>query len=251
MADKKYLKFFIGTVIKLTVFLVLCIGARFGFVFAPSPVNKIAPFVFSVLVTCLFLFYIEGNKRSFLSKGYMVENIVTGGAWGIGTAVISPVLFLLLGDVAIVGFPSGFDPRESVYAVMASSLFLSVVIFGYFFHIIQYDFGAIPAVVLSSVVFAVLMGMMRFGSAEGIMAFDEYIASAVAYIPMGIVAGMLILNFGDMRSAAAFLSLNELTQILVSGCITMDNVAAESFMIEIIIMIGSIISLLFALRKRD
>ena len=69
MADTKYGKFVLGSILKLAVFIVLCAGAYIASRFLGSPADKLLPSVMAVIFTFIFLAAVEGGKRSFFSKG--------------------------------------------------------------------------------------------------------------------------------------------------------------------------------------
>lgn len=209
MADFKYGKFVIGTVIKLVMYLALCFAVRIICMrHAPMPWNYIIPPAAAAVITWVFLTYAEGGKRSFFAKGYMVENIVPGAAVGIAAFGVTAAIEWVMGNLKIIGFIPGFDPRFPLYEVFGFMLFAGIVIFGYFFHIIQHDFGIIPAVLLSAIVYCfegrhemplytILLDISGYSSRVYVVIVNLLLTA--------IIAGMAIVYFGDMRSGTAFL----------------------------------------------
>lgn len=211
--DFKYVKFFVGTVIKLLMFLALCFGAMIISRFAHHPLDKIIPSAAAACFTFIFLAAAEGGKRSFFCKGYILENIIPGALWGLGTAAVPALLGLGLGIFSLHAPSGAIDAGESFYAALSIGLFPGIAIFGYFFHIIQIDFGAVPAVIITSLLYGAYMMTLENGFGwfppTGFGAI-----SLVCFCAVGIAAGMLILNLGDMRSAAAYLFACELVSAL-------------------------------------
>lgn len=217
--DFKYIKFFFTTVLKLLMFLVLCFGAAFLCRRANYPLSSIAPPLPAACFTFIFLTAAEGGGRSFFCKGYLLENMIPGALWGLGAAAAGPLLGLGLGALSLHALPDSFDIRDNLYYACGTGLFLSVVIFGYFFHIIQMDFGGVPAVIISALLYGTVITAQGgyFSSAD-----PRQLALTIAYFALiGTAPGLLILNLGDMRSAAAFLFMesfcSSLADDLTSG----------------------------------
>ena len=218
MADKQYAKFFAGSVIKLVMFIVLCAAAAYASErFLPSPFDRLAPTAAAIVISWFFLTVIEGGKRSFFAKGFFLENVVPGGSWGFGTALIGTLIGLAF-KVRYFNWNADIDVTEMFLASVASGLFYSIVIFGYFFHIIRHDFGAIPAVIITSLLYGFFSS---FGVSSGLITYNIIIPSAAYYAVIGAAAGILILQHGDMRSAAAYLFIysaaSELAEAFTTG----------------------------------
>ena len=155
MADTKYGKFVLGSILKLAVFIVLCAGAYIASRFLGSPADKLLPSVMAVIFTFIFLAAVEGGKRSFFSKGYVLENIVPGAVYAIVIYGLSFFVLFVLGETHITGITSGFDLTEIFLKIVKFWLFAGIAVYGYFFHILQKDFGSITAVLLSALLFLI------------------------------------------------------------------------------------------------
>lgn len=220
MDKKKGIGFIAASALKLLAYLLICGAVEFaGSRLAEDGIGRFVPSAAAVVITWLFLTYIEGGRRSFFAKGYILENIFCGGIAGLlGFVVPFAAEWIVTGRVSINGINNAFDIREPLYDVFSQSLFAGIVIFGYFFHIIKQDFGNIPAVVLSAVLYAVYS--IYGNAASGYGAYGGgtdrvwYIAAAVL---TGIGAGFCIINFGDMRSACSFLCLMRFAESLSAG----------------------------------
>ncbi|MCI7767744.1 MAG: hypothetical protein MSJ26_07195 [Oscillospiraceae bacterium] len=207
MADKEYGKFFFGTMIKLGLFLVFCgAGEYLSMRFLPAPYNKLVLPAAAAVITWFFLIVIERNSRSFFAKGYLLRNTMIGGLWGFGAAVAGPLVGLAF-KVRVFNWNADCDFSEIALNSAASGLFLAIVVYGYFYHILISDFGAVPAIIISSAVF----GLLSAADVISGMVTHEILLPAVAYYAViGIAAGMLILGMGDMCAAAAFLFIHQL-----------------------------------------
>ena len=207
MADKAYAKFFLGTMIKLSLFFVLC-GAADYFLpgFVPAPYNKLVPPLAAAFITWFFLTVVEKRSRSFFAEGYFLQNVMVGGLWGFGAAIAGPLVALAFKVRTFNWFPDR-DISDIFYDSAASGLFLAIVVYGYFFHILLSDFGAIPAIIVSSLVYGLLSGAQVF---SGAVTYDILLPAAAYYAIIGIAAGMLIIGIGDMRSAASFLFIHQI-----------------------------------------
>ena len=197
MADTKYGKFVLGSILKLAVFIVLCAGAYIASRFLGSPADKLLPSVMAVIFTFIFLAAVEGGKRSFFSKVY-----------------------------------------------------------GYFFHILQKDFGSITAVLLSALLFMIFAVSQTAGLSsyfDGIS--SEEVIIAIDFFLIGIIAGLLIVRCGDMRSAASFLffyGLCTATAEGIGGAQPILEVSTHGIGIGIVstvIMVGAVISVITAIKK--
>lgn len=206
MADRQYAKFFMGTMIKLSLFIVFCAAASYlSQRLLSSPFDRLVPAAAAVVITWFFLMALEENKRSFFAKGYFLQNFFVGGVWGFGAAVAGPLIGLAFKVREFNWFPD-WDINEMLLNAAASVLFLAIVVYGYFFHILLTDFGAIPAIIISSVVYGLLSAV---GVASGTISHEILLPAAAYYAIIGIGAGMLILGLGDMRSAVAFLFIHQ------------------------------------------
>ncbi|MBQ5332390.1 MAG: hypothetical protein J6K92_03905 [Oscillospiraceae bacterium] len=202
MADRAYGKFFLVTMIKLSFFLILCEAANyFSLRLVPAPFNKLIPPLAAAVITWFFLTVIERNSCSFFAKGYFLQNVIIGGLWGFGAAVAGPLVALAF-NVRQFNWFADCDITKIMLDSAASGLFLAIVVFGYFYHILISDFGAIPAIIISSLIFGLLSAVEVL---SGVVAHDILLPAAAYYAIIGTAAGMLILGMGDMRSAAAFL----------------------------------------------
>lgn len=207
MADIKYGGFVLKTILKLAVYLVICGGTYLlcGR-FAPSPADKIVPVAIAVIVSWFFLTYIEQGKRSFFAKGYMVENIMVGAFAGVLLFVVPMAVEWVLGGVTFSRVNTDFDIREPLTAALTGALFTGIVIYGYFFHIIKSDFGSVPAVIISAMLFTV----SPMNDLYNFVKYDDIPVKPVFILNMfltGIAAGLIILYQGDMRSACGLLCL--------------------------------------------
>ncbi|MGN0638809.1 MAG: hypothetical protein ACI4J0_10595 [Huintestinicola sp.] len=208
MADRRYAKFFAGSVIKLVMFIVLCAAAAYASGrLLPSPFDRLAPAAAGIVISWFFLTVVEGGKRSFFAKGFLVENVVPGGTWGFGVAFAGPLIGLAF-KVRYFNWNADIDITGIFLTAVASGLLSAIVIYGYFFHVIRQDFGAIPAVIISSLLYGFLSA---YEVSSGLITYDIIIPAAAYYTVIGIAAGILILQLGDMRSAAAFLFIYSLT----------------------------------------
>lgn len=208
MADRRYAKFFAGSVIKLVMFLTLCAGADHASrLFLPKPFDSIASAAAAIVISWFFLTVIEGNKRSFFAKGFLVENVVPGGVWGFGTAFAGSLIGLAF-KVRFINWDASPDITEIFLSAISSGLFYGIVIFGYFYHVICQDFGAIPAVIISALLYGLCSA---YGVTSGIITYNIIIPPAAYYAVIGAAAGVLIIRLGDMRSAVSFLFINSLT----------------------------------------
>ncbi|MCM1577420.1 MAG: hypothetical protein NC078_01305 [Ruminococcus sp.] len=218
MNEKKGLGFAVNTFIKLAVYLLICMGIYLLSGLIEGTARHFVPAAAAIGVTWLFLKFMEGGRRSFFAKGYMLENIIQGSVAGIIAAAL-PMVFEALVNKRLVfdGFVSGVDFRLPLYEVFRVSLFAGVVFFGYIFHILQHDAGNVLAVVISTALYT-LFGLfsvsidgggldVTFNSGAGLVCILTLAAS-------GIAAGLCIVNFGDMRSGTAFICLKNLTEIM-------------------------------------
>lgn len=211
MADRRYAKFFAASVIKLVMFLAFCGAADYASRrFLPSPFDSLVSLAAAIVLSWFFLTFIEGNKRSFFAKGFLLENIVPGGVWGFGVAFAGPLIGLAF-KVRFINWDASFDITEVFLSAMSSGLFYGIVIFGYFYHVICQDFGAVPAVIASSVLYGLCSA---YGVSSGIITYDIIIPPAPYFAVIGIAAGVLIIRLGDMRSAVSFLFIYSLTSEL-------------------------------------
>lgn len=214
MADKKYGSFFMGTMIKLSLFLVLCAAAdHFSGRIVPKPFDKLVPALAAVFITWFFLTVIEKRSRSFFASGYLLQNVIIGGLWGLGAAVAGPLIDLAFKVRRFNLFPD-IDLNGIMLDSVATGLFFAIVIYGYFFHILLSDFGAIPAIAVSSLVYGLLSA---FEVMAGYMAYDVLMPAMAYYAILGVAAGMLEIAVGDMRSAAAFLFIYQLMSRICSA----------------------------------
>ncbi|MDE7294081.1 MAG: hypothetical protein K2N72_06625 [Oscillospiraceae bacterium] len=122
MSGKKGIGFAVNTVIKLLVYLVICMAAYVFCGLIDGTARHFAPPVAAAAVTWVFLRFMEGDRRSFFAKGYMLENIVPGAVIGVFAAALPMVTELLLGRLSVDGFTSGADIREPFYEVFRESL---------------------------------------------------------------------------------------------------------------------------------
>ena len=167
MADTKYGKFVLGSILKLAVFIVLCAGAYIASRF-------------------IFLAAVEGGKRSFFSKGYVLENIVPGAVYAIVIYGLSFFVLFVLGETHITGITSGFDLTEIFLQIVKFWLFAGIAVYGYFFHILQKDFGSITAVLLSALLFLIFAVSQTAGLSsyfDGISSEEAIIAIVPAHTP--------------------------------------------------------------------
>ncbi|MCM1524466.1 MAG: hypothetical protein NC120_08425 [Ruminococcus sp.] len=250
MADLKYAKFFMGTVIKLAVFLLLCAGSGIAGRFMEPPVSRLVPSALVIVLSWLFLSYAEGGKRSFFSKGYMTENIVTGGMFGIGAVFLAAGAAFLTGGLTAAEVNTQFDLTETFLETVSVYFFGGLVFYGYFFHIVQKDFGSIASVILSSLLFTVYMS---FDGAPPALS-EEYVKFINIFL-IGAAAGMLIVFLGDMRSAVSFLFLFGLCRSFIEGgrgCAPIINISGglgTDGVVFTVIMILVIITLLLQIKK--
>ena len=249
MADTKYGKFVLGSILKLAVFIVLCAGAYIASRFLGSPADKLLPSVMAVIFTFIFLAAVEGGKRSFFSKGYVLENIVPGAVYAIVIYGLSFFVLFVLGETHITGITSGFD-------LVKFWLFAGIAVYGYFFHILQKDFGSITAVLLSALLFLIFAVSQTAGLSsyfDGISSEEAIIA--IDFFLIGIIAGLLIVRCGDMRSAASFLffyGLCTATAEGIGGAQPILEVSTHGIGIGIVstvIMVGAVISVITAIKK--
>ena len=202
MADRQYAKLVTGTVLKLAVFLGLCGGAYYASGrFLPYPFDRIVTFASAFVITAVFLLTVEHNRRSFFAKGYLLENAVVGGLWGLGCAVSGPLIGLACSTRYFYPNPDP-DINGILFDTLSSGTLYAVIIFGYFFHIIRYDIGAVPAVIISSIAFGLLCSC---GVSRGLITYNILVPAAAYYAVIGAAAGMLILQLGDVRSAVMFI----------------------------------------------
>lgn len=202
MADRQYTKFVLGTAAKLAVFLGLCGGAYYASGrFLHYPLDGIAPIIGAAVITAFFLFVAERDRRSFFAKGYLLENAVVGGMWGLGCAVFGPLIGLAL-KTRYFYLNADPDINGILLGTLSSGTLYALIIFGYFFHIIRYDFGAVPAVIISAAAFGLLCS---YGASQGLISHNILIPAAAYYAVIGAAAGMLILQLGDVRSAVMFI----------------------------------------------
>ena len=208
MADRQYAKFFAGSVIKLVMFLAFCAAAGYvSKLFLPSPFDVLVTAAAAIVISWFFLTVVEGNKRSFFAKGFLAENVLPGGSWGFGAAFAGTLIGLAF-KVRWINWNADVDISEMFLTAVATGLFSAIVIFGYFFHIIRYDFGSIPAVIISALLYGALSA---YEAKTGLITYNIIIPAAAYYSVIGAAAGILILQLGDMRSAAAFLFIYSLT----------------------------------------
>lgn len=266
MADIKYLKFCLGTYFKLFIFLLLSFAAYFALSFAPAPIDKLGPAAVMIILNWFFLTYIEGGQRSFFSKGYMVENIVPGALCGFIPLLVLAVL-VLTGKAQFSGINSSFDLTASFLYMLRTGFFISLAVFGYFYHIICKDFGAIAAVIISAVLYT-LAELFLFGNistsafihigADGTLS-STILIFAVNILLTGILAGMLPLCLGDMRSATAFICFTQLCRLAVYGGgdtspllrMTGDADFSGSIIYTLILIISIIISIISYSRSKN
>lgn len=208
MADRRYAKFFAGSVIKLALFLALCGGAGYASkLLLPSPFDVLVTTAAAIVLSWFFLTIVEGNKRSFFAKGFIAENVVPGGFWGFAAAFAGTLIGLAF-KVRYINWNADIDISEIFLTAVASGLFSAIVIFGYFFHIIRQDFGSIPAVIISALLYGALSA---YQAEKGIVTYDIIIPAAAYHAVIGTAAGILIIQLGDMRSAASYLFIYSLT----------------------------------------
>lgn len=206
----KYAGFVIGTVFKLAFYLVVCfIAALLCRRFAPwAAANTAAPAI-AVFVSWLFLTYAEQGKRSFFAKGYLLENVIVGAVTGFGVFAIAAFIEWVFQNLSIDGFISDFDIRDTLYGTFGKELFIGIVIFGYFFHIIKMDFGRITAIIISDIAYAVYILYMN-GSLDSVLqnySDPHNILILVNLLLTGTAAGLISYYLGDMRSSCAFLAM--------------------------------------------
>ena len=216
--DKKYVAFVGSSVVKLLIYLLLCAGVYFVSGFADPPLDSLIPPIAAAFLCFVFLSVIEEGKRSFFSKGYCLENVVPGAAAGGAVYVIIVFAAFLKGDFSFTGLENGFDLTETFLRFAGTYLFAAIAIYGYFFHIVQKDFGSITAVILSSVLYALFFLKLTGGLtilADGVTASEGVYAAS--FLLTGVIAGLLIVRRGDMRSASAFLFLYGLCVLIVEG----------------------------------
>ncbi len=216
--DKKYIAFVGRSILKLLIYLMLCGGAYLLSAFADPPFDSLIPPAAAALLCFLFLSVIEEGKRSFFSKGYLLENVIPGAASGLAVYVIIVLAAFIMGDFNFTGLDSGFDLTEMFLYDAKNYLFIGIAVYGYFFHIVQKDFGSITAVLLSAALYAAF-SLYRTGYgaifADGLTASEG--VYALSFLLTGIIAGIIIVRRGDMRSAAAFLFVYGLCVLLVEG----------------------------------
>lgn len=256
MADTKYGKFVLGSILKLAVFIMLCAGAYIASRFLGSPADKLLPSVMAVIFTFIFLAAVEGGKRSFFSKGYVLENIVPGAVYAIVIYGLSFFVLFVLGETHITGITSGFDLTEIFLQIVKFWLFAGIAVYGYFFHILQKDFGSITAVLLSALLFMIFAVSQTAGLSsyfDGIS--SEEVIIAIDFFLIGIIAGLLIVRCGDMRSAASFLffyGLCTATAEGIGGAQPILEVSTHGIGIGIVstvVMVGAVISVITAIKK--
>lgn len=216
--DKKYAAFVGSFVVKLLIYLLLCAGAFWGAGFANPPFNSLIPPVAAAFLCFLFLTVIEEGKRSFFSKGYCLENVVPGAAAGAAVYIIMLFAAFLKGDFTFTGLENSFDLTQTFLCAAGTYLFAAIAVYGYFFHIVQKDFGSITAVILSAVLYALFFLKLTGGLialADGVSLSEGVYAASFLFT--GVISGLLIVRQGDMRSAAAFLFLYGLCVLTVEG----------------------------------
>lgn len=218
LADRQYTKFVMGTVLKLALFLGLCGGAYYASGrFLHYPFDRIVPVASAFVITAVFLLVVERDRRSFFAKGYLLENAVMGSLWGLGCAVFGPLIGLAF-KTRYFYWNADPDINGILFDTLSSGTLYAVIIFGYFFHIIRYDFGAVPAVIISSVAFGLLCA---YGTSQGLITHNILIPAAAYYAVIGAAAGMLILQLGDVRSAVIFIFIysfiSELAETFTRG----------------------------------
>jgi len=258
MADTKYGKYVLGSVIKLLVFLALCVGVYLAADFLDSPVRELLPSIMAVIFTYIFLTIVEGGKRSFFSKGYMLENIVPGAVYAVVIYALSFFVLFVLGETHITGITSDFDLTQIFLQAVKYWLFAGIGIYGYFFHITQKDFGSIAAVLLSALVFT----LFAVSQATGLSVYFNGITTAeiintAGYFLLGIVSGLLIVHCGDMRSASSFLFIYGLLTSAAEGIgetkpileLSANDNGIGISIVSSIVMVAAAINLLLAIKK--
>lgn len=208
MADRHYAKFFAASVIKLVMFLAFCGAADYASKrFLPTPFDCIVSVGAAIVISWFFLMAIESNKRSFFAKGFLLENIVPGGVWGFGVAFVGTLIGLAF-KVRYINWDASIDITETFITALSSGLLYGIVIFGYFYHVMCQDFGAIPAVIVSAILYGLCSA---YGVYSGIITYNIIVPAAAYFAVIGIAAGVLIIRLGDMRAAVSFLFIYSLT----------------------------------------
>lgn len=214
MADRRYAGFFAASVIKLVMFLAFCGAADYASKrFLPSPYYCLVSIAAAIVLSWFFLTALEGNKRSFFAKGFMLENVVPAGVWGFWVAFGGTLIGLAF-KVRYINWDASIDITKIFLTALSSDLLYGIVIFGYFFHIICHDFGAIPAVIISAIIYGLCSA---YEVSSGLIIYKAIVPAAAYFAVIGIAAGVLIIRLGDMRSAVSFLFIYRLTAELCEG----------------------------------
>lgn len=255
--NKKSIGFGVSTALKLLVYLIICLAAYAVAPLLGGQLQYFLPPAWAAIVTWVFLRFIEGGRRSFFAKGYMVENVIPGAVIGIISAALPMVILFLMGNVRVGGIASDFSLPEAVMQVIRSPLFAGIVIFGYIFHIIKQDFGNVPAVIISALLYCAFEMIISAGSLISIQDIAKGWRTVVLILTVAAAAGLCIIYLGDMLSAAAFLCFRELTDIIaarllnISYKVSAPDILISADMLKIITM-AVICLLLFiaAVKKR-
>ncbi len=260
MPDFKYGGFVISSYVKLLVYLVFCVIVWLVSInFISEPARYFIMPAAAIVISWFFLTYIEQGKRSFFAKGYMVENVITGAVFGIMMFVIPMFIHFALGDVSITHINTSLDVRDVVYHVFANYFFVGIVVYGYLFHIIKSDFGIIPAVIISAVLFALWPSndMYTVILSEDIMTKIIYTLNVLL---TGVAAGTISIYMGDVRSSCGLLclfgfcerflnSFTDVTSPVHSGVYYMPNDIFYSVVYTVCVLVANV-TIISSIRKQ-
>lgn len=226
MSGLKYIIHAVGTFIKLSLFLIVCFALR---IICPMITEYYAGFFLPSAAVCfvsfLFLVVVEENKRSFFAAGYMLENILPGAASGFVVILIAMSAEWVFGHIKVTGLTDSFLPNDAIVNAFSMGFFPAVVFFGYFFHIIMCDFGCIPAGIISTLCYTAYECFVDHSQAGEIILAKHFtdpilLPMVLNFILTGAISSVLIVFLGDMRSAAAFITISELTKGLAPAALT-------------------------------
>lgn len=215
--------FVLGSVAKMIIFLVLCLAVE---IFIPNVADgvtaQLVPSVIAIIVSYVFLTMIEQNKRSFFSKGYMLENLIGGIATGFCVIALALVAEWVFGNLRVAGVDSSYNFASSVAVAVSQGLFPALLIFGYIFHIIMSDFGCITAGIFCSLGYTAYECFHAYKPAGQLILAGKYddpvlVPVILNFVLVGAVCSVMVYYFGDVRSAAGFLTFMSFTRAAAIG----------------------------------
>lgn len=263
MEGKRGIRFVLGTIVKLLVYLVICAAAAYVCGrFSPEDTVFVAVPLSAAIINWVCLTYIEMGKRSFLSKGYLLENIFIGAIVGLIVILAAAGVEWVFGKLSMNGFYSDYDVRETIHEVCLHELLAGIVIFGYFYHIIKQDFGMILAVIAASLLYALFVMYDKYDGIQTVISSVSSPSQMVTIfniILIGVAAALIQIYLGDVRSSCSFLCLfgfgdRLIWQLCISrynGAVISDTGVLYDSIIFTAVILLACVTILFSFKNRD